>query len=49
MLESAEDLCEHESLGEYINQLRLHLGVSIKQLCADCHISRRTYYESSGW
>ena len=48
MLEETEESCGHENLGEYINQFRLNLGVSIKQLCEDCHISRRTYYESSG-
>jgi len=49
VLEIAEKSCGHKSLGEYIDQLRLDLGVSIKQLCEDCHISRRTYYESSEW
>ena len=49
MLEETEESCGHENLGEYINQFRLNLGVSIKQLCEDCHISRRTYHESSGW
>ena len=33
MLEETEESCGHENLGEYINQFRLNLGVSIKQLC----------------
>ena len=49
MLEETGESCDRENLGEYINQFRLNLGVSIKQLCEDCHISRRTSYESSGW
>lgn len=42
-----ESCCVCEKLGEYIHQLRLSLGVSIVQLCRDCHISSRTYYESN--
>ncbi len=49
MLETTEESCKNKSLGEYINQFRVNLGVSVEQLCSDCHISRRTYYESSGW
>ncbi|MEL5892575.1 transcriptional regulator [Bacteroides sp. GD17] len=49
MLEATEESCSYESLGEYIDDFRLNLGISVKQLCSDCHISRRTYYESSGW
>lgn len=44
-----ETTYNYEKLGEYINRIRLRLGISIKQLCDDCHISRRTYYESSEW
>ena len=49
MFEATEESCNHENLGEYIDDFRLNLGISVKQLCSDCHISRRTYYESSGW
>lgn len=44
-----ESTCNYENLGKYINSIRIDLGISIKQLCDDCHISRRTYYESSEW
>ncbi|WP_418696359.1 hypothetical protein [Bacteroides sp.] len=50
MLETTEeskeepDLRHHEELGEYINQLRRELHVTITQVCADCHLSRTSYY-----
>lgn len=50
MLETTEeskeepDLRHHEKLGEYINRLRRRLHITITQVCADCHFSRRSYY-----
>lgn len=44
-----EDSYNYEKLGEYIHQVRHKFGISVKQLCEDCHISRRTYYVCSSW
>ncbi len=43
--EEEPDLRHHEKLGEYINRLRSDLGISITQVCADCHLSRISYYK----
>ncbi len=51
MLETTEekkeepDLRHHKELGEYINQFRRQLGISVTVVCADCHFSRTSYYE----
>jgi predicted transcriptional regulator len=42
--EEEPDLHHHEELGEYINRLRRRLHITITQVCADCHFSRRSYY-----
>lgn len=36
-------------LGNYIFELRCKFGVSVKQLCKDCHIGNSTYYVCSSW
>ena len=43
--EEEPDLRHHEELGEYINQLRRRLHITVTQVCADCHFSRTSYYE----
>lgn len=45
--ETTEELNSEEEpfakLGNYIFELRCKFGVSVKQLCQDCHISYNTY------
>ena len=44
-MKNSKSKYSYKELGEYINRLRSQLGINIRTLCADCHISTHTYYE----